>query len=97
MSQLTEQKVEEREFVHVQTELGVPVAGHGVVGLLRQGVEGGVPELAGINEGGVEELELLLGDHAGAASVDCVKQSLGIILEPHREISKLPSLPNRFS
>ena len=81
----------------MQTELGVSVAGHGVVGLLCQGVEGGVPELPGIDEGGVEELELFLGNDASTASVNCVKQSLGIILEPHWEISQLPCLTNRLS
>ena len=81
----------------MQTQLSISIAGHGVVGLLCQGIEGGVPELPGINEGGVEELELFLGDDAGPAPVDCVKQSLGIILEPHREISQLSGLPNRLS
>ena len=81
----------------MQAELGVSVTGHGVVGLLGEGVEGGVPELPCIDEGGVEEFELFLGDDAGATSVNCVKQSLGIILEPHREISQLPCLTNRLS
>ena len=81
----------------MQTELGVSVAGHGVVGLLCQGVEGGVPELPGIDEGGVEELELFLGYDASTAPIDRVKKSLGIILEPHREISQLPCLTNRLS
>ena len=81
----------------MQGEGGVAVARHGVVRLLRQRVEGGVAQLARVYEGGVEELELLLGDDSGAAAVDCVKQGLGVILEPHGEISQLPCLTNCLS
>ena len=51
----------------MQGEGGVAVARHGVVRLLRQRVEGGVAQLARVYEGGVEQLELLLGDHTRPA------------------------------
>ena len=74
----------------MQSQLGVSVAGHGVVGFLCQRCESLVTELPGIDEGRVEELELLLGDDPGAAPVDGVEESLGVILEPHGEVGQLP-------
>ena len=60
----------------MEGEGGVPVAGHCVVRLLGDGGESGVGQLATVNEGGVEEFELLLADRSAPGPVDRVEQSL---------------------
>ena len=78
----------------MQRQRGVTIAGHGIVRFLRESRESLVAKLAGVYESGVEQLQLLLSDHAGAAPVDGVEESLGVILEPHGQVSKLPRPSN---
>ena len=56
----TEQEIQEGEFVDMIAQLYVSIGSHGIVGSLRQGGEGLVSVLPSVQEGGVEQLELLL-------------------------------------
>ena len=56
-----------------------------------------VAKLAGVYESGVEQLQLLLSDHAGAAPVDGVEESLGVVLQPHGQVRQLPGTTHRLA
>ena len=97
----------------MKAELHIPIARHRAVRDLRQLGELLVAKTARVEESRVEELQLLLGDHSRAAvskevkrvvlpvklspAVDCVKEGLGIVLQPHGKVVHLPSSPHRLS
>ena len=55
-------------------------------GVLGDGVERLLAQLADVHEGGVEVPELGLGDGACAGPVDDVEEDFGVVLQPHGEV-----------